>query len=61
MERGEKGKEVRMAPCILLLLFLERTLKSREVLEQPAGVEWDEEQALKVVGHLDLHCLQDQA
>jgi len=30
-------------------------------LEQPAGVEWDEEQAVKVFGHLDLHCEQAQA
>ena len=31
----------------------------KQVLEQSAGVEKDEEQALKVVGHLDLHCEQD--
>ena len=29
-------------------------------MKQLADVEWDEEQAQKVFGHLDLHCDQEQ-
>jgi len=40
---------------------LETAVDLKRGLEQPASVERDEEQALKVYGHLDLHGEQNQA
>ena len=70
MERGEKGKEVGMALGIQLFLLLELAAVQKDqpevpdlkqLMEQLAGWERLEKQALKVWEHLDLPYEQAQA